>query len=159
MTPFLPLLMLWCVAAWPADALTKGGSDEWLQREMVQRVNAVRARGCRCGETALAPAPALTWDERLEQAARRHARDLAQHRLVQHTGTDGSTTSERIRESGFSFRLIGENIAYGHRSPEEVITHWLSSPGHCRNIMNPAYHQMGGAFESGFWVQTLALPE
>lgn len=155
MTPFLPLLVLWVTAGLPAAP----SGDAWLQRDMVELINAVRARGCHCGQTVWAPAPPLEWDDRLAKAARRHARDMARHRHFQHTGSDGSTTSERVRESGFPYRLIGENIAFGQRSLEEVITHWLKSPPHCRNIMNPAYHQIGGAFENGFWVQTLGLQD
>ena len=51
----------------------------------------------------------------------------------------------------------GENVAYGQRSPQEVMNDWMHSPGHRRNILNPRYRQIGvGAVSSGrsiYWTQ------
>ena len=60
---------------------------------------------------------------------------------------------------------MGENIAYGPKSAEEVVQGWLSSPGHCENIMDPRFAEMGIAYAPGrasrrglYWVQVLADP-
>jgi uncharacterized protein YkwD len=66
---------------------------------------------------------------------------------------------------GYREKLVGENIAYGPKSAEEVVQGWLSSPGHCENIMDPRFAEMGVAYAQGqaskrglYWVQLLADP-
>ena len=56
---------------------------------------------------------------------------------------------------------VGENIAAGATSAEEVMEGWLASPGHCENIMSPRFSEMGIAWvvdpksASGvYWAQT-----
>jgi uncharacterized protein YkwD len=46
-----------------------------------------------------------------------------------------------------------------------VVQGWLSSPGHCENIMDPRFAEMGIAYAPGhaskrglYWVQLLADP-
>jgi uncharacterized protein YkwD len=126
-----------------------------FRMEMIHQVNTLRKNGCRCGDEYFPPAPPLHWDIRLERAAQRHVRDMALHFHFDHTGTDGSSTAERVQAAGYRYRLLGENIAYGHPSLQSVFDDWLKSPGHCRNMMNPAYSEIGAAKEDRFWVQTL----
>ena len=51
----------------------------------------------------------------------------------------------------------GENVAYGQRTPQEVMTAWMNSPGHRRNILNSRYTQIGvGSVNNGrsiYWTQ------
>jgi uncharacterized protein YkwD len=61
---------------------------------------------------------------------------------------------------------VGENIAYGPKSADEVVQGWLDSPGHCENIMDPRFAEMGIAYAMGrssrrglFWVQLLVAPK
>ena len=70
-----------------------------------------------------------------------------------------------MRAVGYREKLVGENIAYGPESVEEVVQGWLDSPGHCENIMDPRFAQMGIAYSAGrtsrrglYWVQLLAEP-
>ena len=67
---------------------------------------------------------------------------------------------------GYQEKLVGENIAYGPESVEEVVRGWLDSPGHCENIMDPRFAEMGIAYSTGqisrhglYWVQVLAEPK
>ena len=67
---------------------------------------------------------------------------------------------------GYQEKLVGENIAYGPKTAEEVVQGWLDSPGHCENIMDPRFAEMGIAFAAGrasrrglFWVQLLVAPK
>ena len=53
---------------------------------------------------------------------------------------------------------MGENIAAGQPTPESVVAGWLRSEGHCRNIMNPGFRELGLGFAQGgtygtYWVQ------
>ena len=41
------------------------------------------------------------------------------------------------------FSGVAENIAYGQRSPEEVMKSWLKSPGHRSNILNSKFTEIG----------------
>ena len=66
---------------------------------------------------------------------------------------------------GYRERLVGENIAYGPKSVEEVVQGWLDSTGHCENIMDPRFAEMGIGYAAGkasrrglYWVQLLAAP-
>jgi uncharacterized protein YkwD len=37
----------------------------------------------------------------------------------------------------------GENVAWNYNTPESVMTAWMNSPGHRRNILNPRYTMIG----------------
>ena len=50
---------------------------------------------------------------------------------------------ERATAEGYHWRSVGENIAGGDRSVETVVRDWMDSPGHCANIMNPEFTEIG----------------
>jgi len=120
------------------------------KRKAVERVlmlvNEARSHARRCGERQFEAAGLLRWNERLEDAAERHAADMASHAKLDHKGSDGSTPSQRVTRAGYNWVNVGENVAAGQGTPEEVVDDWLTSAGHCANIMEPAYTEMGVAF-------------
>jgi uncharacterized protein YkwD len=120
---------------------------------MLKLVNQVRQKGCKCGSTYYKPAPALTWNSQLEAAAAVHSKDMYDNNYFSHTGQNGSSAGERIKAAGYTWSSYGENIAMGQRSASEVIKGWLTSPGHCANIMNPSFREMGMANSGVIWVQ------
>jgi uncharacterized protein YkwD len=120
---------------------------------LLQLVNDVRKKGCNCGETWYAPAPAISWSDQLEKAAYMHSNDMYQKKYFSHTGSDGSNIGQRISAVGYPWKFYGENIAEGYPTEKEVITGWLSSPGHCANIMNKNYKEMGVAKAGDYWTQ------
>lgn len=70
---------------------------------------------------------------------------------------DGSTVDSRAVNFGYSFRKIGENLAAGHASAREALAHWMRSPGHRANLLDPAYVDVGIAVRHGgeygvYWV-------
>jgi uncharacterized protein YkwD len=158
------------------------GSDSWLvlasayvaparsqapvlASRALQLVNEVRARGARCGERSFGPAPPVRLSETLDTVAYGHANDMAVHNYFEHQDRAGHSPADRVRAVGYQEKLVGENIAYGPRSAEEVVQGWLDSPGHCENIMDPRFAEMGIAFAAGqaskhglYWVQVLAAP-
>lgn len=101
------------------------------------------------GRRALAPNAALN------TAAQRHANDIA-IRGASHTGSDGSNGGQRIRRAGFVWTSWGENVAAGQRTPAQVVSAWMKSPGHRVNMINPtfAFVGVGVAVKNGtyFWV-------
>lgn len=57
-------------------------------------------------------------------------------------------------------RTAGENIAYGQRSPQEVMQGWMNSSGHRANILNPSFTTVGiGCFAYNgrlYWAQAFS---
>jgi uncharacterized protein YkwD len=136
-----------------------------LSTRALTLVNEARARGTRCGSRAFAPAPPLTLSGTLDSVAYGHATDMAQHNYFEHQDLSGQSPADRVRAVGFSEKLVGENIAYGPETVDEVVQGWLNSPDHCENIMDPRFAEMGLAFASGrgtrhglYWVQLLVQP-
>jgi uncharacterized protein YkwD len=82
-----------------------------------------------------------------------------------HAFTHGASFSARISAAGFDWSTIGENIAAGFPTPASVVTAWMASPGHCANILNPAYREVGTGVSagtamrgaSGTWTQDFGL--
>jgi uncharacterized protein YkwD len=105
----------------------------------------------------------VAWEPRLAEAARLHSRYLAETGRLGHTGRHGSSLGERVRAAGYQPRAWAENVALGQRTAAAVIDAWLESPGHCANIMNPAYTDVGAAAVRGedgrlYWTLVLATP-
>jgi uncharacterized protein YkwD len=132
---------------------------------LASRANEARARGARCGERSFAPAPPVKLSDTLASVAFGHAADMAAHDYFEHEDLAGHSPADRVRAVGYREKLVGENIAYGPESTEEVMRGWLDSPGHCENIMDPRFAEMGIAFAPGhaskrglYWVQVLAAP-
>lgn len=136
-----------------------------VQRDVLTLVNAARAERRRCGRRRLGPAPPLTLSPVLTRAAESHAHDLAATEVLDHRGSDGSEPAERVARAGYAWRSVAENVAAGQRTAAAVVADWLSSPGHCTNIMSDAYTEMGLAYvidaeSTGgvYWVQVFAAP-
>ena len=49
---------------------------------------------------------------------------------------------------------LGENLARGQFTAQEVVGDWMASPGHRRNILEPEFTEMGIAIFNEYWVQT-----
>lgn len=137
------------------DTAVAPSAEPASPQAMLKAVNDLRARGCRCGLKQMPPAPPLSWDNRLAQAARRHAADMAQQGFFSHQGSDGSKVSTRARDTGYQWRHIGENIAYNYPDAEAVVQGWQESPSHCKNMMGADFQQMGAAYQGKYWVQVL----
>jgi uncharacterized protein YkwD len=71
---------------------------------------------------------------------------MARYDYFSHTGRDGSTVDSRATRAGYRWRAIGENIAAGQMDADAAVRGWINSPGHCANIMSPAFREMGAAF-------------
>ncbi|MEL6536910.1 MAG: CAP domain-containing protein [Bacteroidota bacterium] len=154
----LPVLLILLLLSLGAKAQYLDAPAQVDQEEILQRVNEIRAKGCRCGRERMAPAPALSWDTKLERAAQGHSNWMDENGQFSHTGKRRSNTGQRIEQVGYKWNYVGENIAAGQTSVEAVMESWLKSPGHCRNIMNPNFTQMGVATSGPYWTQVFARP-
>jgi len=139
-------------------------SDAAIRARVIELVNQARSKSRRCGSERFASAPPLNVSRKLSDAAADHARDMARKKFFEHQGTDGSQPRDRVRRAGYASRLTGENIAFGPESAEEVVAGWLDSPGHCANIMDPRFADIGIGLASGrkrghiYWVQDFGAP-
>jgi uncharacterized protein YkwD len=77
----------------------------------------------------------LKLSEKLTLAALAHAKDMAEHHTLDHTGTDKSTVAARVKRQGYAYIVVGENIADGQHDVDDVMTTWMKSPGHRENIL------------------------
>ncbi len=129
-----------------------------FRQEFLRQINRVRAQGCNCGAVYMPPAPPLTWNNYLEKAATGHAADMARQQYFSHTSKDGRSMEDRIVLGGYVFNgyksfAVGENIAWGQQTIDEVMGGWIKSPGHCKNLMNPTFKEVGVAENDEYWVQ------
>lgn len=106
-------------------------------------------------ERAKAGLSALTTNSSLTAAANKRAQETKQS--FSHTRPNGTSFSTVLKEYGISYRTSGENIAYGQRTPQEVVNGWMNSPGHRANILNANFNKIGiGVYESNgtiYWSQ------
>ncbi len=100
--------------------------------EVLQLVNQERAK---------AGLSSLTSEAAITAAANVRAQESRQS--FSHTRPNGTSFSTALREHGVSYRTSGENIAYGQRTPQEVVNAWMNSPGHRANILNPSFNKIG----------------
>ena len=121
-------------------------------------------------ERAKAGLQPLTLNNQLTQAAQDHSDSMAVDDFFSHTGADGSSVGDRVRETGYNYSTAGENIAAGQRTAEDVVEGWMNSPGHRANILNPNYTEIGVGYEllendtgsvnyNRYWTQVFGTPQ
>jgi uncharacterized protein YkwD len=151
-------------AAPAGEAKVARESSATVRARVVELVNAARSHGRKCGRERYAAAPPLNVSRDLNDAAADHARDMARKKYFEHRGRDGSEPKDRVIRAGYEPRLTGENIALGPESAEEVVAGWLDSPGHCANIMDARFQDIGVGLATGrgrgqiYWVQNFGSP-
>jgi uncharacterized protein YkwD len=137
---------------------TEGLRDmERVRAEILARVNEARRK---------AGVKALRSDSRLDRAAQRHAEDMLARGFFAHESPEDKTVRERAKAAGYDWRTIGENIAEGQFTVDEVMTTWLNSPGHRRNILDPRFEELGVGLALGrangrhrvLWAQAFGTP-
>ena len=115
-------------------------------QKVLELINSARTQPRQCGTQAFAPTGPLTWNATLETAAQTHTRDMANNNYFDHKDRTGGTPGDRAELAGYIAQQIGENIAAGLDTPRKVVDGWLASPGHCANIMNPQFRELGAAY-------------
>src|SRR3954449_8565974 len=112
--------------------------------------------------------PSVHSDMRLMIAAQRHTADMVRRNFFDHVAPGGSDPGHRITAAGYAWMTYGENIAAGYTTPRSVMEGWMASAGHCENILNPAFTELGvgvsaaaatlGGSTNGTWTQDFGLP-
>ena len=144
-------------SSWPVDWTS-------LEDDVVGEVNQVRANGTYCDTEWYPPVGPVEMDEVIRIAARLHSEDMAKQGYFSHDSLDGRTFGDRMADAGFTGASPwGENIATGYSDAKSVVAGWVSSPGHCRNLMSGSYRVMGigyyylpSAPTKSYWTQNFA---
>lgn len=120
---------------------------------MLNMINTYRSTGCTCGTDKMPAVAKLIWNDKLGVSANKHTSDMASNNYFSHTSKDGRTMSDRINAVGYLWSALGENIANGQTTEKQVMESWINSPGHCANIMNGSYTDVGFARVQNYWTQ------
>lgn len=83
----------------------------------------------------------LEWDDELASCAQERAYEIEES--FSHTRPDGSSCFSILKEEDISYSSSGENIAYGQRTPEDVMKSWMNSSGHKKNILKTSFGRIG----------------
>ena len=152
-----PLLIALMLMSCGGDEPTISSSVNLDVQTTLSLINSHRAAGAECGADTKVSVPGLKWDNALAKAALGHSNDMQQKGYFSHTGQNGSTFSQRVEAAGFEGIPMGENIAAGYPDEEAVITGWMNSEGHCKNIMNGDATHVGVArsAEGSLWTMVL----
>jgi uncharacterized YkwD family protein len=113
--------------------------------EVVTLVNQERAKA---GLAALKMSNAT-----LTKMALDKAKDMDSKGYFDHNSPTYGSPFDMMKQYGISYRYAGENIAKGQRTPQEVMTAWMNSPGHRANILSANFTTIGVAYYNGVWVQ------
>jgi uncharacterized protein YkwD len=158
------------LSAQPASAAACAGADTPLTAATVPAAKA--AVLCIVNaERTVRGLPALSQDDDLALAAQRHSDDMVARDFFDHYAPApapyGESPTDRIDATGYDWSRAGENIAAGYRTPREAVTGWLKSAGHCRNVLDPDYTELGVGIATaaatlpggtGTWTQNFGRP-
>ena len=86
---------------------------------------------------------ALRMDSQLSKVAQLKSQDMIDNNYFAHNSPVYGTPFEMMRAHGITYRIAGENIAMGQSTPQEVVTGWMNSEGHRKNIMNGRFTNLG----------------
>ena len=105
-----------------------------VRKELLAQVNALRKER---------RASALRASRLLDQAAQRYAELMLRTGHYGHLGPDGGTALDRAVRDGYEPLVVGENLAKGQTRVEDVMTGWIESPAHLRNLLSPEFSEAG----------------
>jgi uncharacterized protein YkwD len=85
--------------------------------------------------------PALATSHQLNRSAQGWTTAMVQSGRFTHG--PGDAFASRISAAGYNWQTAGENIATGFPTPRSVVSAWMASPDHCRNILDPSFRDVG----------------
>jgi len=84
----------------------------------------------------------LQWNEEAAEAARVHAKLMADKQALSHQFSGELALRERMGETGLRFDSAAENVADA-ASADEAHEALMNSPPHRQNLLNPKYNSLG----------------
>ncbi|MCM3090068.1 CAP domain-containing protein [Cytobacillus sp. AMY 15.2] len=120
-----------------------------VEEQVVQLVNQERAK------YGLKPLKS-NWE--LARVARYKSQDMINKRYFDHNSPTYGSPFDMMRSFGITYRTAGENIAAGQKTPQEVVTAWMNSEGHRKNILSANFTEIGVGYAQGgsyghYWTQ------
>ena len=105
--------------------------------------------------------PALVWNDKLAESGAAHCQDMIDRNYFAHNTPEGTTPGDRATAAGYDWLWVGENIAAGYTSPEQVMQGWMNSPDHKENILQ--FKELGVAVRvsrtgRAYWAQEFGTP-
>lgn len=125
-------------------SITTTANAEAITSHMI--VSATNAERVENGETSLA------LDPELSAIAAEKLNDMFARGYFAHTAPTGETAGAIARGLEYEYALLGENLAMGwYDSAEEIVTAWMASPGHRKNILRDTFTSIGVAVGTGMF--------
>lgn len=93
--------------------------------------------------------PKLASNEKLRAAAQKKAEDMAAKNYFSHTSPNGKTPWKWLAEEGYHYAVAGENLAVNFENAKELVSGWMGSPLHRKNILNGNYREVGIGIAKG----------
>lgn len=93
----------------------------------------------------------LVWEETRAEVGRLHSGDMFARGYFSHYSPEGKDVGDRLEEGGITYTIAGENLAL---APDirRAHTGLINSPGHRRNILDPAFRRIGiGVIDGGVY--------
>lgn len=116
--------------------------DQTSENTMLDLVNKERAK--------VGSAP-LEMNSSLLEVAREYSKDMAARDYFCHYSPEGEDVGDRLNAQDISYAIAGENLAYAP-TVNTAHTGLMNSPGHKRNILDPAFREVGiGAIDTGIY--------
>lgn len=123
--------------------------------EVIRLVNVERSKN------GLAP---LKANAELSKVATVKAQDMIDKNYFSHTSPTYGSPFDMMKKFGINYTAAGENIAYGQKTPDEVMNGWMNSSGHRANILNSNFTEIGVGVAQDkngtpYWVQMFITPD
>lgn len=148
-----------CAPARRVTAPPQNAEFDELVISLANAVNIERRQGAVCNGQRYGAARPLALEPRLVSAALKHTEYMKATNTMSHTGRNNSSIGQRVSAEGYQWSTVGENVAWGQRSVDEVVQAWMSSTtGHCEAIMSQEFTQIGAAHVEPFWTLVFGLP-
>lgn len=118
-----------------------------FEKEVLRLVNSERTKA------GLSP---LEMDSQVANVARIKSEDMRDKNYFSHTSPTYGSPFDMLKKFNVTYRSAGENIAKGQKTPEAVVTAWMNSEGHRKNILGNFTHIGVGYAKGGsktYWTQ------
>lgn len=109
-------------------------SETISQWELFKSTNAERAK---------AGVKSLSYSPYLEGSAYAKCEDMVKNNYWAHNDKNGLKPWRFIDEQGVPYSKAAENLAYGFRTSQDVIDHWMASEEHRANLLDPQLKEVG----------------
>lgn len=186
--PFVAMALAFTLAAPPLFASTRGQQRqelEQLARDLnsalgrasaevdgvhrpdptaappVARLQAIRAEAlvdAMNRERAAYGLKPLHLNQELSLAAGDRIDDMFAKHYFSHVSPDGIDPFSWADKRGYDYSEIGENLAVGYPTADDVVDGWMHSPGHRANILKADFDEIGIATAAASPTRTYAGP-